>query len=65
MAKKMSLVDSATRCDLVIERDAGNPVLILMPRSSKQALRTAWQDLKKLCDIALSNIEDLELPERS
>lgn len=64
MAKKMHLANDGTRVDLVIERDAGNPVGILMGGRDKATIRQNWQALKELCEGALVEIEDLNLPER-
>jgi hypothetical protein len=50
MAKKMSLTDHG---NLLIERDAGNEILILMQGKDK---KTNWRNLKTICDEALQEI---------
>ena len=64
MAKKMHIANDGSRVDLIIERDAGNPVGILMGGRDRATIRQNWNALKSLCDEALEQIEDLNLPER-
>jgi hypothetical protein len=64
MAKKMELAKSDTRVDLVIERDAGNPVRILMGGKDKATIRNTWKTLKSLCDEALKEVDELVLLEK-
>ena len=42
--------------NLVIERDAGNEIMILMSRDPERCL-DAWKKLRKLCDDAISEME--------
>jgi hypothetical protein len=63
MAKKMELIKSGSRVDLSIERDAGNLVLILMGGKDRKTIRDTWLQLKEICNEAIIEIEDLNLPE--
>jgi hypothetical protein len=63
MAKKMELIKSGSRIDLSIERDAGNLVLILMGGKDRKTIRDTWLQLKEICDEAIIEIEELNLPE--
>lgn len=61
--KNMKLVRSNTRCDLEIDRDAGNAVLVLMGGKTKKNIRENWEALRSLCDEALESIKGLTIPE--
>lgn len=61
--KQMELVVSGTRCDLSIERDSGNQILILMGGGSKKRIRENWEKLRHVCNQALAQIELLRLEE--
>lgn len=54
MSKKMSVTD---RGNLLIERDSGNEILILMQGKN---LKENWQNLKALCNKVLNDIESEE-----
>lgn len=54
MAKKMSLTGPQ---NLLIERDSGNPIMILMDGTDKEK---NWKKLRKLCDKALQEITNNE-----
>ena len=57
MAKKMYLVrNQAQGIDLVIERDSGNEVRVLMGKP-ENALK-CWSRLRSLCDGALLSLGD-------
>jgi len=64
MMAKMQLSSDGARVDLLIERDAGNPIMILMGGKDKATIRQNWQALQALTNEALEEIENLNLPER-
>jgi len=56
MAKKINTVtNQAGGIDLLIERDAGNEVLILTGKPSVS--RQVWEALRDVCDGALHELE--------
>ena len=54
MSKKMSVTD---KLNLLIERDSGNEVLILM---QGKHVKENWKMLKAMCDRALQEITNKE-----
>lgn len=54
--KKMAVIpNSQGGFDLSIERDSGNPVLILMGNEKRSLPR--WKALRDLCDEAIDDLE--------
>lgn len=56
--KKMEILETERGADLLIERDAGNEIRILMGRGP-MCLET-WKDLRDLCDEAVKKVEALK-----
>ena len=49
-------IEVTTHIDLMIERDSGNPILILMGRDDHALV--SWKKLRGLCDEAIDLLEE-------
>jgi hypothetical protein len=57
--KKIQLSNNRKTYDLLIERDTGNEILILMSQDRKRCLDN-WKKLKRICETAIIELEGLK-----
>lgn len=54
--KEIKIIDNGVKgIDLIVEKDAGNPVRILT--GSYEYSKEFWEQLQEICDIVLTELE--------